>query len=105
MPAGRGASQGQSQVVMQAGGKKRFERKQGPGDAIMQVVPTNSKRLALLIYNAGNGTVYMGGDDVDAFGYPLPSGAQLVDNDSLDAWYANGDGTAIDLRIIETVMP
>jgi hypothetical protein len=62
----------------------------------------DTSRYAVLIYNVGPNTIYLGRDNTvtTATGYPVPSGSSFVDTISGDAWYAIAVTGACDVRII-----
>lgn len=69
-----------------------------------QVVAANAGRKAVIIANYSGGTVWLGKDNTvsAANGIPLPDGATLSDDVSVDAWWAVADaGVTGDLRIVE----
>ncbi len=73
-------------------------------DEAKEVCGENRARLALIISNAGPNTVYLGADNqvTESDGLPLASGATLVDEWSLDAWYAIASpGESASLRVVE----
>lgn len=69
------------------------------------LIPANSQRKALMIYNSSaSATAYLGFDSsvTTAIGWPVPPGAVFMDFVTYGAWWAIGPAaSSIDLRLLE----
>lgn len=96
-------SSGHRQIVSQgASGSKTFSDP-APTTTASSIIGANATRKVASIYNAGSQTVYLGNTSgvTTSNGFPLVPGANMVDDASIDAWWAiTASGTG-DLRIIE----
>lgn len=69
-----------------------------------ELVAANATRKTVLFVNRSGGTVFLGpaGTVTAATGIPLPDGASISDDVSVDAWHAIADaGISGDVRIVE----
>jgi len=87
------------------GTTKQFSTAQ-PTTTAAQLLPTNDKRVSVLIWNNGTATVYLGNDATvtPTTGFPLGAGLGLEDNQSSDPWWAVTSSGTGDLRIVKVTV-
>ncbi len=77
------------------------------GDTATLIVAIQSRRIGILMANAGQSTVYVGSDNTVTVnnGIPILANGNLSDIESYDAWWGIvAAGNQGDLRVVTTVV-